>query len=138
MRFALKYHRKFGRAFLIITLGTHITMSTEQSQLGPQFTVERLKPALEFIDGYWRKLEKFNPHDDGTLVGLPRPYFVPSVRNSTGFSFEEMYYWDTYFIGQGFLGTNREHLIKGLVEDLMALMDRFHIIPNAARTYHTS
>lgn len=107
------------------------------SQLGPQFTSDRLKPALEFIDGYWKKLERFSPHDDGTLIGLPRPYFVPSVGNGTGFSFEEMFYWDSYFIAQGFLGTSREHLIRGLVENLMALMQRFNIIPNSGRTFFT-
>lgn len=113
-------------------------MSTSNTKLGPQFNPERLKPALEYIELYWKKLERFNPHDDGTLVGLPRPYFVPSVDSGSGHHFEELYYWDTYFTAQGFIGTDREHLIKGLAEDLMALMDRFHIIPNSGRTYHTS
>src|SRR5215204_809823 len=108
------------------------------AHMGPQFTAERLKPALEFIETYWKRLEKFNPHDDGTLVGLPRPYFVPSTGNETGFAFEEMYYWDSYFIARGFVGTHREHLIPGLVEDLMTLMQRFHVIPNAGRMYFTS
>jgi alpha,alpha-trehalase len=108
------------------------------TQLGPQFNRERLKPALKFIEGHWKRLEKFNPHDDGTLVGLPRPYIVPSLANDTGFQFEEMYYWDSYFIAQGFLGTEREHLLHGMVEDLMTMQMRFRIIPNAGRTYHTS
>src|SRR5664279_2602855 len=112
-------------------------MSTQSTQLGPQFTPERLRPALEYIEGYWKKLEKFSPNDDGTLVGLPRPYFVPSLGNDTGFAYEEMYYWDTYFIAQGFLGTPREYLIRGLVEDLMSMMQRFNIIPNAGRMFHT-
>jgi alpha,alpha-trehalase len=113
-------------------------MNTQTTQLGPQFTPERLKPGLEFIDSYWNKLEKFSPHDDGTLVGLPRPYFVPSLDNGTGHQFEEIYYWDSYFTAQGLLGTEREHLIKGLVEDLMNLQKRFGIIPNSGRTYHTA
>jgi alpha,alpha-trehalase len=108
------------------------------TELGPQFTPDKLKPPLQFIESYWKKLEKYRPHDDGTLIGLPRPYFVPSVSSGTGFQFEEIYYWDTYFIAQGFLGTDRQHLIKGLAEDLMALMQRFNIIPNAGRTYHTN
>jgi alpha,alpha-trehalase len=108
------------------------------SNLGPQFTPERLKPALSYIEGFWKKLEKFNPHDDGTLVGLPRPYFVPSVNAGAGHQFEEMYYWDSYFTAQGFLGTHREHLIEGLVEDLLTMQRRFGIIPNSGRTYHTA
>ena len=106
-------------------------------QLGPQFTPERLKPALEYIEAYWKRLERYTPHDDGTLVGLPRPYFVPSISNASGFQFEELYYWDTFFIAQGFLGTAREHLIKGLADDILALQDRFHMVPHASRTYHT-
>jgi alpha,alpha-trehalase len=112
-------------------------MSTHKTELGPQFTAERLKPALQFIDVYWKRLERFSPHDDGTLVGLPRPYFVPSVGNDTGFQFEEMYYWDTFFIAQGLFGTPREHLARGLAENLIALMNRFQIIPNSGRFYHT-
>lgn len=113
-------------------------MNSNTSHQGPQFTPARLAPALGYIDRYWKKLEKFNPHDDGTLVGLPRPYFVPSLSNDTGFQFEEMYYWDTFFIGQGFMGTEREYMLKGLVEDLMIMMERFNIIPNSGRTYHTA
>ncbi len=110
---------------------------SNNTNLGPQFTPERLKPALQFIDSYWKKLEKFRPHDDGTLIGLPRPYFVPSVANDTGFSFEEMFYWDSYFIAQGLRGTEREHLIRGLAENLIALMQRFNIIPNSGRMFFT-
>lgn len=104
---------------------------------GPSFEATRLKPALQFIDAYWKRLERFRPHDDGTLVGLPRPYFIPSAGNDTGFQFEEMYYWDTFFIAQGLIGTPREYLVRGLVENLMSLMGRFQIIPNSGRFFHT-
>jgi alpha,alpha-trehalase len=112
-------------------------MSGQTAQLGPHFTADRLRPALEYVDRYWRKLERFSPHDDGTLVGLPNPYFVPSVDVGAGHHFEEMYYWDTYFTALGLLGTHREHLIRGMCENLLAMMERFHIIPNSGRTYHT-
>jgi alpha,alpha-trehalase len=110
---------------------------TSPQQLGPQFSAERLRPILGFIDGYWKKLERYRPHDDGTLVGLPRPYFVPSVDTGTGFAFEEMFYWDSYFIAQGLRGTSREHLIPGLVENLATMMQRFNVVPNSSRTFFT-
>ncbi len=113
-------------------------MSTPQTKIGPQFTKERLKPALEYIDAYWKKLERYNPHDDGTLIGLPEPYFIPSARNDTGFAYEEMYYWDSYFIAQGLIGTPREHKVKGLVDNLITMMQRFQVIPNSGRFYMTS
>lgn len=108
------------------------------SPLGPQFSPERLQSAWRYIDSYWARLERFHPRDEGTLVGVPRPYFVPSATNATGFAFEELYYWDTYFIAQGFLGTPREKLIPGLADDLLSLMQRFGVIPNGGRTYFTS
>lgn len=113
-------------------------MSSSHSQLGPQFTKDRLRPALEYIDQYWNKLERYNPHDDGTLVGLPEPYFIPSARNDTGFAYEEMYYWDSYFIAQGLVGTPREHRVRGLADNLITLMQRFQVIPNSGRFYMTS
>lgn len=112
-------------------------MSNPQAQTGPTFSPERLRPALEYIDMYWKKLERFNPHDDGTLIGLPEPYFVPSARNDTGFAYEEMYYWDSYFIAQGLVGTAREYRVKGLADNLLTLMQRFSVIPNSARFYMT-
>lgn len=104
----------------------------------PHFTPERIVPALEFIEEYWTKLERYTPRDDGTLVGVPRPYFVSSATTGEGFAFQELYYWDTYFITRGFVGTSRQIMIRGMVESLMALMDRFRVIPNASRTYLTS
>ncbi len=113
-------------------------MSTPNTQPGPVFTKERLRPSLEYIDVYWKKLERYNPHDDGTLIGLPEPYFIPSARNDTGFQYEEMYYWDSYFIAQGLVGTPREHRVRGMVDNLITMMRRFAVIPNAGRFYMTS
>lgn len=112
-------------------------MSTPSTQSGHKFTQERMRPALEYIDHYWKKLERYNPHDDGTLIGLPQPYFVPSARNDTGFAYEEMYYWDSYFIAQGLIGTSREGRVKGLADNLITLMQRFSVIPNSGRFYMT-
>jgi alpha,alpha-trehalase len=98
-------------------------------------TPQRLKSALEYIDYYWRKLERYNPRDQGTLVGLPRPYFVPSATNPSGFAYEEMYYWDTFFVAQGLIGTSRQHLVRGLAENLLTLMKRFSMVPNGSRFY---
>ncbi len=104
----------------------------------PHFTPERMGTALGYIEAYWKVLERYHPRDDGTLVGLPKPYFVPSAGHDTHLTFDELYYWDTYFMAQGFVGTQRERLIKGMTESLMAMMARFKVIPNAGRTYMTS
>ncbi|HVQ43537.1 MAG TPA: trehalase family glycosidase [Candidatus Saccharimonadia bacterium] len=112
-------------------------MSSTHEKLGPRFSKDRLQPALEYIDRYWKKLERYNPRDDGTLIGLPEPYFIPSARNDTGFAYEEMYYWDSYFIAQGLMGTPREYRVRGMVDNLLSLMQRFQVIPNSGRFYMT-
>ena len=55
----------------------------------------------EFILENWKNTIRFNKHDDdlegNVLIGLPNPYTVPSISGV----FQEMYYWDTYFINRG-------------------------------------
>jgi len=89
-----------------------------------------LNHALEF----WPRLIRFNPRQQGTLIGLPRPYLVPA----DGPMFEEMYYWDSFFMGLGLVGTEHEDLIFDLAENLAYLFRRFGIIPNGNRYYFLS
>lgn len=104
----------------------------------PQFSAEELAPALRHIEHHWQNLEKFNPADRGTLIGLPHPYMVPSNDPDSEFHFDEMYYWDSYFTAIGLLGTSRQKLAFGMLENLTTLLKRFGMIPNSARTYSTS
>ena len=39
---------------------------------------EDVKVAREYIAKYWKKLERFHPKDDESLLGVPKPYLVPS------------------------------------------------------------
>jgi alpha,alpha-trehalase len=103
-----------------------------------QFKPEDLELALRHIESHWQQLEKYNPKDKGTLIGLPHPYLVPSADSSTGFSFEEMYYWDSYFTAVGLLGTSRQRLAFGMLDNLVFLLNRFGMIPNGGRFYLTS
>lgn len=103
-----------------------------------EFKPAEITKALAYINGYWKQLERFHPRDEGTLVGLPRPYVVPSRGSGEGFDFEELYYWDSFFMAQAFIGTSRHRLAFDMTEDLLYLMRRFKIIPNGGRTYLTS
>lgn len=91
--------------------------------------------ARAFIDEHWKQLVRFHPKDDESLLGLPKPYLVPSYTELVGFDYNELYYWDSYFMVQGMLSDGRKELVMGILEDLMALFKRFNIIPNASRTY---
>jgi len=98
---------------------------------------EDVQPARTYIKEYWTHLERFHPKDDESLVGLPKPYLVPSYAEVTGFDYNELYYWDSYFMAQGLLDAEHKALVEGILEDLMSLFQRFRIIPNASRTYLT-
>ncbi len=97
-----------------------------------------LAVARDYIASYWSKLERYHAKDDGSLIGLPKPYLVPSSDDSASFDYNELYYWDSYFMIQGLLDEEHKQLIIGILEDLLVIFKRFRIIPNASRTYLTS
>ena len=86
------------------------------------------------LDGYWPRIIRRQPRGRGTLIGLPRPYLVPS----DGAMFQEMYYWDSYFAALGLPGTAHEGLLADIAENMGALFRRFGLIPNASRYYFLS
>jgi alpha,alpha-trehalase len=100
-------------------------------------THEDVAAARKYIKDYWPKVERFHPKDDESLLGLPKPYLVPSFKIKTGFDYNELYYWDSYFMVQGMLDPEHEELVTGILENLMSLYKRFKVIPNASRTYLT-
>jgi alpha,alpha-trehalase len=100
-------------------------------------TPENVAAARLYVKNYWREVERYHPKDDESLLGLPKPYLVPSYREKTGFDYNELYYWDSYFMAQGMLDADHRELVEGILEDLMDLFRRFKVIPNASRTYLT-
>ncbi|HET6864232.1 MAG TPA: trehalase family glycosidase [Candidatus Saccharimonadales bacterium] len=101
-------------------------------------TAEDVARARKYIEDYWPKLTRFHPKDDESLVGLPKPYLVPSFAKDNEFDYNELYYWDSYFMVQGMLDADHKDLVTGILEDLVTIFKRFKIIPNASRLYLTS
>jgi alpha,alpha-trehalase len=100
-----------------------------------QLTPESVQSARDYIRLYWPKLIRFNEKDDDTLIGLPYPYLVPAFEEGHEFDFNELYYWDSYFMVQGLMDEENKELVIGILEDLLNLYERFKIIPNGSRTY---
>jgi alpha,alpha-trehalase len=100
-------------------------------------TAADVHPAREYIAAYWTQLQRFHPKDDESLLGLPHAYLVPSYDATARFDYNELYYWDSYFMVQGLLDAEHEELVTGILEDLLSLFERLGIIPNASRTYLT-
>ena len=98
---------------------------------------EDVEAARAYVDKYWEKTLRFHPKDDESLLGLPHKYLVPSFSEHTGFDYNELYYWDSYFMVQGMLDMKHKELVMGIQENLAALFKRFKVIPNASRTYLT-
>lgn len=100
-------------------------------------TAEAVQPAREYIAKYWTKLERYHPKDDESLLGVPNPYLVPSFDETASFDYNELYYWDSYFMVQGILDAEHKDLVVGILEDLLYLFEHYGVIPNASRTYLT-
>ena len=100
-----------------------------------ELTADDVREARAYVSGYWQRLERFHPKDDETLLGLPRPYLVPAFEEGHAFDFNEMYYWDSYFMVQGMLDGTHKELVTGILENLISMQKRFKVIPNASRTY---
>jgi len=98
-------------------------------------TAQEVQAAREYIAAYWPKLTRYHPKDDESLLGLPHRYLVPAYEEGHEFDFNELYYWDSYFMIQGLLDARHKELVVGLVENLLFTFERFKIIPNASRTY---
>jgi len=80
-------------------------------------------PVLAYIDGFWDRLIRHQPEDRGTLIGLPRPFLVPSVDPARPL-FQEFYYWDTYFMLLGVYDTPREWLVIDAAISLVRSISR--------------
>jgi len=137
----------FGKAKTIaITTSNRIFSFRSDKPL----TNSDVRAARDYVEAYWSKLERYHPKDDESLIGLPKPFIVPSYAEGHEFDYNELYYWDSYFQVQGMLGQTapfdnavktpeeRKELVLGVLEDLVYIFRRFKIIPNASRLYLTA
>ncbi len=100
-----------------------------------ELTVDDVRPARAYISQYWEKLQRYCPKDEDSLIGLPKPYLVPSYEVGTEFDYNEMYYWDSYFMVQGIMDEEHKELVLGMLENMLFMFKRYKIIPNASRTF---
>lgn len=100
-------------------------------------SADDVRNARKYIDEYWKKLTRYHPKDDDSLLGLPNKYLVPAYEEGHDFDFNELYYWDSYFMVQGMLDAKHKKLVLGILDNLVNLQKRFGAIPNASRTYLT-
>ena len=100
-------------------------------------TKAEVSAAREYIANYWKNLERFHPNNQDSLFGLPNPYLVPAFEEDHEFDFNEMYYWDSYFMVQGMYDIEHKKLVTGILDNLLFAFKSQKIIPNASRMYLT-
>lgn len=92
----------------------------------------------EYILENWEKTIRFHETDEELIcdeevydvrIGLPRPYTVPSISGR----FQEMYYWDTYFINRGLILSGMTDQAKNNAENMFYLIDRYGFMLNGNR-----
>lgn len=90
-----------------------------------------IKCTMEYIHKLWNQLiKKSPPYTKNELFYLPNPYVVP------GGIFNQLFYWDSYFIILGLKISKSPELIKGIVENFLYEMKAFGIIPNSSEIAH--
>ena len=85
-----------------------------------------------YIKENFPKTIRSNTEDSGNLIGLPKPYNVPTVSDH----FQEMYYWDTYFLNRGLILEGWTEQAKNNAENMFYLIDRYGFMPNGNRTFY--
>lgn len=103
-----------------------------------EITAEDVQSALDYIEKYWKNLKRTNTKDSGSLIGVPNPYLVPSYAKGHEFDYDELFYWDSYFMIQGMLDEEHKDLVMGILDNFIFIYKRFKIIPNSSQTYMTS
>ena len=92
----------------------------------------------EYILENWEKTVRFHERDEelkcdeevyDVRIGLPKPYTVPSISGR----FQEMYYWDTYFINRGMILSGMLEQAKNNTENMFFLIDKYGFMPNGNR-----
>lgn len=101
-------------------------------------THDEVQIARDYIKAYWPKLERYNPKDQESLIGMPKPYLVPSYAEGHEFDYNELYYWDSYFMVQGLLDEDHKELVMGILDNFIHIFKRFKIIPNGSQMYYLS
>jgi alpha,alpha-trehalase len=114
-----------------------VERAAAERQRAPALNVVELPPPDKVTGDYVRHLDgehgllslKLEMDAHGNPVrGVP--YVVPGGR------FNELYYWDSYFIVLGLLHDGRTDLARGMADNLLYEVEHFGKVPNANRTYY--
>lgn len=85
----------------------------------------------QYIDRNIGQSVRYQPHDEGFNIALPKPYSVPAIRGA----FQEMYYWDTYFTNLGLICDGDLRQVRNNIENIAYLIGKYGYMPNGSHIY---
>ncbi|CAK1546952.1 unnamed protein product [Leptosia nina] len=97
---------------------------------------EKLRKFAKDINNIWptlgRKVKQsvFDNPDQFSFIPVKHGFIIPGGR------FTELYYWDTYWIIEGLLVSGMEKTVRGVIENLIELVNKLGHIPNGSRWYY--
>jgi len=77
------------------------------------------------------KSDVFLNSDLYSIIPVTNPVIVPGGR------FREFYYWDSYWVIKGLLLSDMKSTVKGMLENFMAMVEKYGFVPNGGRIYYT-
>jgi alpha,alpha-trehalase len=140
-------NRNPSREELAYFVNNHFSEGNELSQWMPpdfdpdppilsQIIDPKLKLFARSVIGIWAKLGRkvdtqvsANP-DKYSFLYVPNGFIVPGGR------FKELYYWDSFWMIRGLLISNMTQTAKGMIENLLYLVDKVGYVPNGSRVYY--
>ena len=84
-----------------------------------------------YIASHWDECVREIRKDQGEIIGLPYPYAIPAVGH-----FEELFYWDTYFLNKGLELSDRRLLAKCNVDNMLYLVNKYGYMQNANKAHY--
>jgi alpha,alpha-trehalase len=90
-----------------------------------RYRIHNLPYELPYGDRFGKTKGIKNQDINPRSIKLPHYYFVPNDNK-----FRYIYYWDSFFMFKGLMGTKREWLMAEMVENFIYLFNTFHLIPN--------
>ncbi|KAM9732875.1 LOW QUALITY PROTEIN: trehalase [Menidia menidia] len=97
---------------------------------------ERLRDWGGKIHGLWKSLGRkirssVQEHPElYSQIHSPNPLVVPGGR------FRELYYWDSYWVINGLLLSEMTSTARGMIQNLLQLVNRYGFVPNGGRIYY--
>ncbi|KAH8413823.1 hypothetical protein KR222_009006, partial [Zaprionus bogoriensis] len=106
----------------------------------PEFVTKVKDPELKkfaiALNRMWKQLGRHMKDNVRTNPLLYSLVYVPNPCIAPGGRFMEFYYWDTYWIVRGLLHSGMVQTARGMIDNLLFMVDQFKFVPNGGRIYY--